>query len=94
MDKKIHRVLGRVLAVEETRTVSGAQSTMTDAIDDPETSPQADISTAQSDQTDPVGDSGTVQDTGAVSDSGTAEDTGVLIDCIASTTTAEACIAD
>jgi len=89
-----NRVLGRVLAVEETRDVSGARpiiSTIID-IDDIETSPQSDISDVNSDQTDPVGDSGTVQDTGAFSDSGTVDDTGVLQDCVSSGTRRDICL--
>jgi hypothetical protein len=81
-----NRVLGRALAVQETRDVSGARpiiSTIVD-IDDIETSPQADISTVISDQTDPIGDSSTMQDTGGTQDSGTAEDTGALVDCVSS----------
>ncbi len=89
-----NRVLGRVLAVEETRNVSGANpptTTIVD-IDGVETRPRSDISTVVSDQTDAVADSGTVQDTGAFSDSGTAEDTGVLQDCISSGTRRDLCI--
>lgn len=86
MNNRKNRVLGRVLAVEETKYVSGARpiiSTIVD-IDDIETSPQSDISTVTSDQTDPIGDSGTMQDTGGTQDSGTTDDTGVLVDCVSS----------
>lgn len=81
-----NRVLGRVLAIQETKDVSGARPIITTIIDiyDTETSPQADISTVTSDQTDPIGDSGTMQDTGGTQDSGTTDDTGVLVDCISS----------
>lgn len=83
MNNEKKRVLGRILAVEEIRCVSGASpiiSTIVDT-DNTETSPLSDISTVSSDQTDPLGDSGTVQDTGSYSDSGTSDDTGVLNDC-------------
>jgi hypothetical protein len=94
MNNSKQRVLGRILAVEETRDVSGARpiiSTIVD-MDDVETSPQSDISTVTSDQTDPIGDSGTVQDTGAFSDSGTVEDTGILLDCASSGTRRDICL--
>lgn len=86
MDKH-ERILGRRLAVEETKVVSGAQravSTIVD-IEDQETSPL-------NDQTQVASDSGTVTDTGPFADSGTVDDTGALQDCAGSGTTREVCL--
>lgn len=95
MNDHRNRILGRVLAVEETRSVCGAQRQIATIIDfeDQETSPLNDGTNPNSDQTDSVQDSGTVQDTGAFSDSGTVEDTGVLLDCISSGTNRDVCLA-
>lgn len=86
MNNGKNRVLGRVLAVEEIRNVSGAQQYISTIIDidgvQMDTNPAgADISNP----TNTVADSGTAQDTGAYSDSGTAADTGALSDCVSNT---------
>lgn len=100
MDHEKKRVLGRALAVEETRHVSGADrvvSTLVD-FDNVDTSPLADSSIPTSEGSSPAADSGTVQDSGtvsdsgALSDSGTVSDTGVLNDCIESGTTLDDCL--
>ncbi len=98
MDKH-ERILGRRLAVEETKVVSGAQravSTIVD-IEDQETSPLNDQTQVASDSgtvadTGATADSGTVTDTGPFADSGTVDDTGALQDCAGSGTTREVCL--
>jgi hypothetical protein len=101
MDHEKKRVLGRALAVEETRHVSGADrvvSTLVD-FDNVDTSPLADSSIPTSEGSSPAADSGTVQqdsgtvsDTSPFSDSGTVIDTGVGIDCAESGTTLDDCL--
>jgi hypothetical protein len=97
--EKNERILGRRLAVEETRVVSGAQRAVTTIVDfnDQETSPLNDQTLVTSDSgtlsdSGTTADSGTVADTGTFADSGTVDDTGVLMDCIGSGTTREVCL--
>jgi len=90
MKKDDNRVLGRVLAVQETRDVSGARpiiSTIVD-IDDVETSPQSDISLPSIDVSLPS------SETTVFDDSGTVTDTGVALDCTVSTTRLDIISAD
>ncbi|MEQ1513931.1 MAG: hypothetical protein ABL934_14785 [Lysobacteraceae bacterium] len=90
MNNNTDRVLGRVLAVEETRDVSGARpiiSTIVD-MDDVETSPQADISVPSSEQSIPANETTVFDDTGTVAD------TGVALDCSVSTTRLDIISAD
>ena len=98
--KKNERILGRRLAVEETRAVSGAQrqvATIAD-LENTDTGPIADQTLVQQDSgtLDDTGgataDSGTVADTGAFADSGTVDDTGTLLDCPGSSNTRELCL--
>ncbi len=101
MTQNTRRVLGRLLAVEETREVSGGQreiSTIIDVDVNTDTRPLDDATTAQYDSgtsadTGATADSGTIEDTGATADSGTVEDTGPLMDCIGSGTRREICLA-
>ena len=77
------RILGRILAVEETRHVSGARTPPhigTEPEGGIETSCVADTNTACADQSAPG------SETTAFDDSGTVEDTGPALDCSTSTT--------
>jgi hypothetical protein len=78
MNNEKNRVLGRVLAVEETRHVSGAKQPPylgTEPEGGTETSCIDDSTDSTCDQSIPGGESS------AFYDSGTAEDTGVAMDC-------------
>lgn len=86
MNNEKNRVLGRVLAVEETRYVSGARQP-----------PNIGIGTNPSDDTtDPIGDSNTCADTALCN--GTTDiapdptPTDVLLDCATSNTRRDICI--
>ncbi len=78
MQNQEKRVLGRVLAVEEVRSVHGATGRDT-FTGDPEgvaeTSPASDVTLPIDDTSNPTAET-TVQ-----ADSGTATDTGVALDC-------------
>jgi hypothetical protein len=88
MNDKKNRILGRILAVEETRTVHGAQGrdlytgdpegvAETTPVNQDTTAIQDDTSIPGFNETDPNGDSGTAADTGVEADcaiSGTRRD--------------------
>jgi hypothetical protein len=82
MNNDKNRVLGRVLAVEETRAVHGAQDRdlyTGDPEGVPETSPLADTTSVADDTSTPP-----INETYPETDSGTATDTGVELDCMSS----------
>jgi hypothetical protein len=91
MNYEGNRVLGRILAVEETRDVSGGKQPPGLG-----TGPDGEIETScigdtggtggNCDTSAPVNDSATVADTGVILDSGTVSDTGAISDCPVSTT--------
>lgn len=71
MSNEKERILGRVLAVEETSAVAGAKPTSTLADTRIDVNGNPDTSTTQ--------DSGTIQDSGATLDSGTTADNSTSI---------------
>jgi hypothetical protein len=72
MDNENKRILGRILAIEETSAVAGARPTSTLA--------DTRIDVNGNPDTSPTQDSGTVQDTGTTQDSGTTADSTTIID--------------
>ena len=76
MNQDQKRVLGRVLAVEETHTVHGAQQTITTIVNQTRPNPvNSDV--VHGNETAPYQDSGTAADTGVCNDF-----TSVAADCM------------
>ena len=90
------RILGRILAVEETRHVSGAKTPASIGTDPIGTAPEGGVETScVADSTDSTCDiSVPVNESTVFDDSGTVADTGPALDCSTSTTKLDINIGD